>query len=110
MRDEDISAEADASKVSHDFEALRAKRNQEMTEFVRKFCEKAGVPVEEIRTAFNPNACFCACGTGGPCEHCWDGEPWESEDGLAWSTMCSRCGCLSMSHDIQPRERSSNER
>lgn len=43
--------------------------------------------------------CVCTC-PDGPCEHRWDGPEWRSEDGLACSVTCSRCGMTKMSHDM----------
>lgn len=43
--------------------------------------------------------CGCSC-PDGPCEHRWDGPEWESDDSLASSVTCSRCGMIKMSHDI----------
>jgi hypothetical protein len=84
-----------------DFEALRAKRNAAVLEHHRRLAEEYGIPLQSLLSNFNPAACYCACASGGPCEHKWDGEPWESEDGCAWSTTCSRCGCTSVSHDMR---------
>ena len=84
-----------------DFEALRARRNAAVQEMHQKIANEWGVPLQSLRSNFNPAACYCACGTGGPCEHNWDGEGWESEDGCAWSATCSRCGCTAMSHDMR---------
>lgn len=83
-----------------DFDALRAARNADAHERLARMATKLGVPLGELRTSFNPDACYCACGTGGPCEHKWDGGPYESEDGRIWSTTCSRCGMTSVSHDV----------
>lgn len=51
--------------------------------------------------ACGPSAkqCKCECPTGC-CEHKWDGPEWESEDGLAGSTTCSRCGAARINHDM----------
>lgn len=46
-------------------------------------------------------ACSCACATGGPCEHKWDGNGVEFNGGRGWSRTCSRCGCTAMSHDLR---------
>lgn len=87
--------------MSIDFEALRAKRNQSVLEMHEKMAEDYGIPLQSLRSNFNKNACYCACGTGGPCEHKWDGPDWESEDKLACSVTCSRCGTTAMSHDLR---------
>lgn len=84
-----------------DFEALRAERNARATAFRQKLADEWGVPLQSLSTTHDPDACYCACGTGGPCEHKWDGEPYESEDGCVWSTTCSRCGGTAMGHDMR---------
>lgn len=83
-----------------DFEALRAKRNAVVQASMQKLADELGLPVTNLSSSHNPNACYCACASGGPCEHKWDGAPYESEDGLCWSVTCSRCGCTAMSHDM----------
>jgi hypothetical protein len=35
------------------------------------------------------------------CDHVWDGEPYESEDGCISSATCSRCGAVAMYHDMR---------
>lgn len=85
--------------ASPDFDALRADRNRRMTELHQRIADEEGVPLQSLRSTFNPNACYCACGHGGPCEHSWDGEPYES-DGL-WTTTCSRCGMTAFSHSMR---------
>ena len=82
-----------------DFDALRAERNRRMEELRRRIASEEGVPPQSLRSTFDPHACYCACGHGGPCEHSWDGEPYES-DGL-WTTTCSRCGMTAFSHSIR---------
>lgn len=85
----------------HDFEALRAERNRKHDEWVRKFCAEHDFSPAELQTNFNPDACYCACGTGGPCEHRWDGEEYISEDGCLCSATCSRCGMTAFSHSMR---------
>lgn len=82
-----------------DFEALRAERNSKVMEHHQRLAEEHGLPLQSLRSTFNPSACYCACGTGGPCEHDWDGEPYES-DGM-WSRTCSRCGITAFSHTMR---------
>ena len=84
-----------------DFEALRAQRNAAMDELLKRFADEEGVPVEALRTTFDANACYCACSSGGPCEHTWDGPVWVSEDTWTESATCSRCGCTAIGHDIR---------
>lgn len=71
-------------ETTHDFEALRTERNRQVMEHIQKMADKLGAPLSSLRSNYNPNACYCACATGGPCEHKWDGEGVEFDDG---------CGC-----------------
>ena len=82
-----------------DFEALRAERNKSVQESMQNVAEMMGCPVEQLQTNYNPDKCYCACSTGGPCEHKWDGGWVEIENG--GSASCSRCGCLAISHDMR---------
>ena len=84
-----------------DFEALRAQRNAAALEMHQKSADEYGVPLQSLRSNFDPSACYCACSTGGLCEHKWDGEAWESKDGCGWSATCSRCGTTAMSHSLK---------
>lgn len=84
-----------------DFEALRAQRNERLLKRLQEVADQTGVPLQDLRHTANFDACYCACSTGGPCEHKWDGEPWLSKDGTGWSTTCSRCGMTAMSHDMR---------
>lgn len=84
-----------------DFEALRAKRNQSVAEATQKLADEMDMPIGSLQSNFNPNACYCACNGGGPCEHNWDGPVWESDDGCTSSATCSRCGCTAMSHSLR---------
>ena len=74
-----------------DFEALRAKRNAA----VRKAATDYGLHLFK----FNADACFCDCGSGGPCEHKWNGKGCDTMGG--WSATCSRCGVTALSHDLR---------
>lgn len=82
-----------------DFAALRAARNAAVQAETQRLAEEWGVPLQSLRSSFNPAACYCACASGGPCEHDWDGQPCE-DDGL-WSCTCSKCGTLEMSHSLR---------
>lgn len=82
-----------------DFEALRAKRNASIANEGKRLAAELGLD-GPLFCSHDPNACYCAC-PDGPCEHKWDGEPWESTDGCAWSVTCSRCGETSMSHSMR---------
>ena len=83
------------------FESLRAERNRRVFEQHQKFADEHGVPLQSLRSTFNTNSCYCACTSGGPCEHKWDGEGVEFDGGCGWSATCSRCGCTAMSHDMR---------
>ncbi len=88
-----------AGMTTPDFDALRAARNASVQESMQKMADEYGIPLQSLRSNFNPSACYCAC--PGPCEHKWDGEEWVSEDGCGSSVTCSRCGCTAMSHDMR---------
>lgn len=85
--------------IDHDFEGLRAERNHIVRERMQRLADEEQIPVESLRTNYNWNACYCACGSGGPCEHRWDGEGFEFDNG--WTTTCSRCGGTAMSHSMR---------
>jgi hypothetical protein len=58
---------------------------------------------EEKTTIFvcgpsNPR-CKCQC-PDGPCEHVWDGEEVEFDNGQCVSVTCSRCGMSAFSHSM----------
>jgi len=82
-----------------DFNALRTKRNASVQATMQKIADEEGIPITSLSTNFNPNKCYCAC-PDGPCEHKWDGEWYDSQDGLMQSATCSRCGTLAMSHSM----------
>jgi hypothetical protein len=84
-----------------DFDALRATRNRAVEERLRGLADDLGVPLEMLRSSHNPDACYCACTSGGPCEHDWTGAGIEFDDGCGWSVTCSRCGITAMSHDMR---------
>lgn len=88
-------------ETAPDFDAMRAERNRKVMDAHQRVADELGVPLQEMRSNYNPNACYCACTSGGPCEHKWDGEGYESEDGCCWSVTCSRCGSTAMSHDMR---------
>ena len=83
-----------------DFEALRAARNARVQESMKKLADEHGVPLQSLRSNFNPNACYCAC-PDGPCEHDWTGPEWVSEDQCCVSATCARCGTTAMSHSLR---------
>lgn len=84
-----------------DFEALRAERNRRVIEHHQKIADEHGVSLQSLRSTFNPNACYCACSSNGPCEHKWNGKQIYFADGCGSSSTCSRCGCTAMSHDMR---------
>lgn len=84
-----------------DFEALRAERNRRVTESLQRLADEEGVPLSELRSNFNPDKCYCACASHGPCEHRWDGDGVELDGGRAWSATCSRCGSTAIGHAMR---------
>lgn len=44
--------------------------------------------------------CSCRC-PDGPCEHRWDGDPAEFDDGRGWTSTCSRCGMWAINHGMR---------
>lgn len=88
-----------------DFEALRAKRNAAVEEVIAAAAKRLGIKEgEPIHSSFDPNACYCACGNGGPCEHNFQG--WqdiedESSNICGGETVCERCGMGAMSHSLR---------
>lgn len=80
-----------------DFDALRSERNAQHDAFVKKMRAEGW----QLSKEYNREACYCACGSGGPCEHNWTGDPYESEDGSIWSATCTRCGMLAYSHSLR---------
>lgn len=83
-----------------DFESLRAERNAAMERWIDEFCEKHGQDRSQEQTSFDPEACYCACATGGPCEHDFQG--WRDfEDGSGGERICARCGLGAMSHSLR---------
>lgn len=83
-----------------DFEKLRAERNRRAEAWLDSFAREHKLDRSKVRSSFNPEACYCNC-PEGPCEHKWDGEPYQSDDGCGWSRTCSRCDCTAMSHDMR---------
>ena len=82
-----------------DFDVLRAERNKQIDEFAAKMKDEDWeVSPCSLRSK---DACYCACGSGGPCEHDWDGPEYMSEDGCLSSATCSRCGTTAFSHSMR---------
>jgi hypothetical protein len=82
-----------------EFEELKRVRDVAIAETVRAACERLGWdPVQASFHASHTDGCYCAC-PDGPCQHTWDGEPWEDEG--AHSATCSRCGAVAMFHDMR---------
>lgn len=86
---------------THDFEALRAERNRRVVESHQRLAEELGVPVASLFSNHDPNACYCACTSGGPCEHKWDGGGVDFDEGRGWSATCSRCGGTAIGHAMR---------
>ena len=80
------------------FEALRAERNAMHEAWLKEMAADGWRPVGNC---FDPNACYCACATGGPCEHAWNGPEYVSEGGCLSSATCARCGMTAFSHSMR---------
>lgn len=80
-----------------DFKALRAERDAQLVDLTQRMAADGFV----IACPAELDMCYCACSTGGPCEHTWDGPEYTSEDRLCSSSTCSRCGAIAMSHDLR---------
>lgn len=80
------------------FDLLRAKRNAAVKVSMQKLADEEGIPIEQLQTNYNPNACYCTC-PEGPCEHKWDGK-WYVSEGIQ-SATCSRCGTTAFSHSMR---------
>ena len=87
--------------TDHDFDALRAERNRIIRESMQRLAVEEDLPVEALRSNYAWDACYCACASGGPCEHRWDGEGIEFDNGCGWTATCSRCGGTAMSHSMR---------
>jgi len=85
-----------------DFAALRAQRNAAVQAEIERLALEYGYRASDLQASHNPDACYCACTTGGPCEHRWDGEP--AQEGGLWTTTCSRCGMWAFSHSLRTGE------
>lgn len=86
-----------------DFESLRAKRNEAVREVMQSIAKQMGWDIDEIHASFDPDACYCACAEGGPCEHDFQG--WRDiydvdGDVCGGEAVCSRCGMGAMSHSM----------
>jgi hypothetical protein len=84
-----------------EFAALREVRNSKVRAVMEKIAAENDIEFASLKHNHNDNACYCACGSGGACEHDWTGDDWVSDDGTACSVTCSRCGCTAMSHDMR---------
>lgn len=54
---------------------------------------------QEPDVVLPPVRCACAC-PDGPCDHLFNGEWMEWDDGRMASATCSRCGLTAMSHSM----------
>lgn len=84
-----------------DFEALRAERNAKVKETINRLAAEFGGEAELIFSLFDPNGCYCACSTGGQCEHQWNGQGAKFYPSKGWSVTCSRCGMLALNHSLK---------
>ena len=85
-----------------DFDALRAKRNAAADAMIREVrVHMGGDPNATFHSDFDPNACYCTCGSeDNVCEHNFKG--WrELEGGRGGERVCERCGIGAMSHSLR---------
>ena len=96
--------------MTENFEQLRAKRNASTKALKEAVAKIWGVQPEDITMpcsiSMDPDACYCACATGGPCEHRFTGwrEIPPDEEGLGGGggeSVCERCGMGALSHDLR---------
>ena len=84
-----------------EFAELARKRDEAVDAIVKEVCERMGQdPAGASYHVSHSGECYCAC-PDGPCQHVWDGAIFQDEDGLFASVTCSRCGALSMYHDMR---------
>ncbi len=88
-----------------DFAKLRAERNAGVTKLIEAAAKKLGCKPEETWHTFDLEACYCACGSGGPCEHKFEGSyPIFEEEGdsqpVGYESRCTRCSLGAMSHTL----------
>lgn len=84
-----------------DFAELRRKRDEAVKEIVKAAAISMGMDPEKVTFhACGSHGCYCNC-PEGPCEHQWDGEIFEDEDGCVMSTTCSKCGEICAYHDMR---------
>ena len=89
-----------SSTTKPDFEALRMLRNEAVRQQLEEVAARHGWDKAHIAHSFNFDACYCACASGGPCEHDFKG--WrEFADGYGGETVCTRCGMGSMAHTLR---------
>lgn len=94
-------AEEVKTREAH-FAELRKKRNEQHHRWVREFAKEHGINYSEVHSHFNPNACFCDCGSEprGECEHNWTGPDVALGEGCI-SVTCKRCRMPAISHDMR---------
>jgi hypothetical protein len=84
-----------------EFEELKRKRDEAIRAIVEQTCKEQGW--DPAKTEFHCSSmsgCYCAC-PDGPCQHVWDGPTIEFDDGLGFSSTCSRCGTSAFSHSLR---------
>jgi hypothetical protein len=87
--------------MTPDFDALRKERNDKRKAWEEQMRAEGFVPLGSGCAYNRDDACYCACSSGGPCEHNWNGEWQTFADGLGSSVTCSRCGMLAYSHSLR---------
>lgn len=82
-----------------EFDELKRKRDEATSAAVLAICAEEGWDPAMVSVhSSHAGNCYCAC-PDGPCQHVWDGKPYEED--CCWSATCSRCGTLALSHDMR---------
>ena len=86
-----------------DFEALRKERNDAIVRMLETERRRMGI-TGPLQHNFNFNACYCACVSGGPCEHKFEG--WrdilnDNGEVCGGETVCTRCNMGAMAHTLR---------
>lgn len=87
-------------KPRPDFAKLRAERDAALSSVIDRVAQEWVTTPDKLHVHVSPHGCYCACASGGPCEHEWGG--WrESDDGLQGEQFCKYCGMGAMAHSLR---------
>jgi hypothetical protein len=95
-----------AQPTEEEFAALKADRDTKISKVIGamldEMADRQGTPRSDLRVGHinyggGSTECYCACASGGPCQHEFDG--WrEFESG--GEQVCKRCGMGAMHHTL----------